>query len=60
MAMQNLTSGIKQITPTYPIRPVQPSQKDREPGGKKRRKESDRPPDNDRDDEDKPTIDELV
>ncbi len=56
--MSDLFGGIKQIGPAYPIKPVRPAQKDREPG-KRQRKPEERPPD-DKDDDDKPLIDEHV
>lgn len=56
--MSDLFGGIKQIGPTYPIKPVRPAQKDRETG-KRQRKPDERPPE-DRDDDDKPLIDEHV
>ena len=60
--MPEYFSGIRQIGPTYPIKPSQPTQKDREPGKRRRDKE---PPeqtnhDQDEDSNDKPTIDEHV
>lgn len=58
--MQNVMTEIKRISPTYPIRPTQPSQKDREPGSKKRRKDSERKQEHDRDGDDHQIIDELV
>ena len=58
--MSDLFSGIKQIGPTYPIRPVQPGVKDRETDERKKRKrEEPKEPPHD-DDDPKPIIDELV
>ncbi len=61
--MADFVSGIKNITPTYPVRPTQPAQKDREPGGqRKKRRDSgtdEYNPDG-HDHNDKPTIDEHV
>lgn len=58
-AMSNFASGIKPIGPSYPVLPVQPANKDREAG--KRRKQPQEPdsekPDND---DDHPHIDEHV
>ncbi len=56
--MSDLFSGIKQITPSYPVKPVRPAQKDRETG-KRQQKRDERRPD-DKDDDDKPLIDEHV
>ena len=58
--MADYFSGIKQIGPSYPVKPVQPAQKDREPGS--RRKKRPRPETEKRDDDDdqKPHIDEHV
>lgn len=65
--MADYFSGIKPITPTYPVKPTQPANKEREPGGRdKKRRESDQSPkpneDNHGNDspDDKPTIDEHV
>ena len=57
--MSDLISGIRQIGPTYPVKPVSPIQKDREPG-ERHKKETPKPEHEDLDDDDKPTIDELV
>lgn len=62
--MSDFISSIKYITPTYPVKPTQPAQKDRQTDRRKKPKYE--PPDhdgqehNDRDDEHKPTIDEHV
>lgn len=63
--MADYISGIKHITPSYPVKPVQPVHKDRETD--RRQKPKDAPRDNDdgerRDESDgerKPTIDERV
>ncbi len=58
--MSDLFSGIKHIGPTYPVKPVQPAVKDREPD--QRKKEPPRKPRkrSDEDDDTKPIIDELV
>lgn len=65
--MADYFSGITPITPTYPVKPAQPANKDREPGGrKKKRRNPEQPPKtnentNDVDTyDDKPTIDEHV
>ena len=58
--MSDIISGIPIVTPSYPVKPVQPSNRDRESG----KRNSDRPkPDtdvNDDDDDNKPKIDEYV
>lgn len=56
--MADFVGGIKQIGPSYPVRPVQPAQKDRETNN--RRKKQPEPASERRDDDDKPKIDELV
>jgi len=60
--MADYISGIKHITPAYPVKPVQPTQKDRETD--RRDKPKYKAPENkDRDEDDgdhKPTIDEHV
>lgn len=57
--MSDGITGIKIIKPTYPVKPVQPSNKDRESG--KRRKDSPLPKTNDAEEsDDKPTIDEYI
>ena len=63
--MSDFISGIKHITPSYPVKPVRPAQKDRQTD--RRQKQGDRKPDTDEldddhgpDDERKPTIDEHV
>lgn len=63
--MADFVSGIKPITPSYPVRPAQPAQKDREPGGRRKKQDDPEPkstedsaPDHDGDD--LPTIDERV
>lgn len=65
--MSDLFSGIKQIGPTYPIRPVEPAVKDREPDERKKEKRYEpkggpkgEPKDQPHDDDSKPIIDELV
>ena len=57
--MSDPFSGINRIGPSYPGRPVQPAQKDREPGERKK-KEEEKPEREVHDDDDKPTIDEIV
>jgi hypothetical protein len=58
--MSDLISGIKTVTPTYPVKPVQPANKDRKSGQRK----TDRPvPDRsmrDDDDDSKQKIDEYA
>lgn len=63
--MTDFVSGIKQISPTYPVKPVQPVHKDRETD--RRRKPNYETPEKDddretepQDGEHKPTIDEHV
>ena len=60
--------GIKPVTPTYPVRPTQPANKDREPGRRQREKqdpeknrtENDRNEKPGRDPDDQTHIDEHV
>lgn len=57
--MSDPLTGIKNVTPTYPVKPVQPINKDRKSG----KRHSDRPiPDKSKsdDDENPPQIDEYV
>lgn len=58
--MSDLIKGIKSVPPTYPVKPVQPGSKDR----KSDKRKKDRPkPDSgheERDDDNRPTIDEYV
>ena len=56
--MADFVGGIKQIGPSYPVKPVMPAQKEREPDD--RSKKQPQPTSEKRDDDDKPTIDELV
>lgn len=62
--MADIISGVRHIGPPYPLKPVQPSNKDREPS--ERQKKDQRKPnpeerhDEERHDNDKPTIDEHV
>ena len=59
--MSDIFSGIKNIGPSYPIKPVQPTQKDREPGSRpKKRQQPDTERRDDDDDEQTPHIDEHV
>ena len=62
--MADYLSGIRNITPTYPVKPVQPANKDRETDRRKKPQDERRDPDesqrHDDDDERKPTIDEHV
>ena len=56
--MSDNISGIKNIKPSYPVKPVTPSQRDRESG---KRKKDPPPPDRGTDDDDdKPAIDEYI
>jgi hypothetical protein len=63
--MADYISGIRHITPTYPVKPVQPASKDRETD--RRKKPSDERPDQKETDQQgddgedrQPTIDEHV
>lgn len=61
--MQETISGIYRIPPTYPVKPVQPANKDRETDQRKKPRYDVPEQKEDRDkpsDEDKPTIDEHV
>jgi hypothetical protein len=63
--MADYISGIKHITPTYPVKPVLPTHKDRETDRRKkptdeRRDKDDREQHGDDGDERTPTIDEHV
>lgn len=62
--MADYISGIKHITPTYPVKPVQPAHKDRETDRRKKPTDERRDQDDERHDDDsderKPTIDEHV
>lgn len=57
--MADNISGIRHIGPAYPVRPMQPSNKDREPG-ERQKKEQPKPQSDEHHDDDKPTIDEHV
>ena len=53
------SGGMKKIGPGYPLKPVQPSRKDRKSGQRQKTPtEKKRKPDDD--DADKPTIDEYI
>jgi hypothetical protein len=56
--MQDFIGGIKQIGPTYPVKPIQPTQKDRKPGERSQKEPPPRTGDDDHDE--KPSIDEHV
>lgn len=60
--MADYISGIKRITPSYPVKPVQPVHKDRETDRRKKPREEPRDDDDTEspDGERKPTIDERV
>lgn len=63
--MADYISGIKHITPAYPVKPVQPTHKDRETDRRQtpqdeRRDKGEKEPQNDEGGEHKPTIDEHV
>ena len=59
--MADFVGGIKQIGPSYPVKPVQPTEKDRETGSRRKKRQ---PPETDRHDDDEddqqPHIDEHV
>ena len=64
--MSDKFTGIGNIRPTYPIKPVEPSGKDR-PSGERRRKRPERPPEQEGNDDEatvparkKGTIDEYI
>jgi hypothetical protein len=62
-AMADYLGGIKHIGPSYPVKPVQPTQKERETGGrnkKRQRPESENEPIKRDDDDQTPHIDEHV
>ena len=61
--MPDFISGINRISPSYPVKPVQPTQKDRETDRRKKPRYEE--PESDGEDkdsggDDKPTIDEHV
>jgi len=60
--MADFVSGIKHITPSYPVKPVQPVPKDRETDRRKNkpRKEPENEPGDQEDGEHRTTIDEHV
>ena len=58
--MNEFIGGIRNITPSYPVRPVQPVNKDSETGEEKQKKQQPPPKNDHDDDEDKPLIDEHV
>ena len=60
--MADYISGIKHITPSYPVKPLQPVQKDRQTGRRQKPKYDPRDDEDGdgSDDENKPTIDEHV
>lgn len=49
-AMSDFVGGIKHIGPSYPVKPVQPTQKDRETGNRNKKRQ--RPETERRDDDD--------
>ena len=53
-------SGIYRIGPSYPVKPVQPVPKDREPGERKKQPQDEPEGEDHDDDERKPIIDEHV
>lgn len=63
--MADYISGIKHITPAYPVKPVQPANKDRETDRRKKPKDelrdkNEKERHDDQDEDRKPTIDEHV
>ncbi|MGI9233201.1 MAG: hypothetical protein ACR2RD_06175 [Woeseiaceae bacterium] len=63
--MADYISGIKHKTPAYPVKPVQPANKDRETDRRKKpkdevREKNDKERDDDQYEERKPIIDERV
>lgn len=58
-SMSDFVGGIKHIGPSYPVKPVQPVQKDRETGNRRKKRPS---PDTERrkDDDQEQHIDEHV
>ncbi len=58
--MTDIISGVRHIGPAYPVKPVQPAQKDREPGERHKQDPQKKPKSDERPDDDKPTIDEHV
>jgi len=63
--VSDLISGIKIVTPTYPVKPVQPASRDRRSGKRKSDKRETEKPKPDRDvtdddDDNKRKIDEYV
>lgn len=64
--MSDPISGVKNVPPTYPVKPVQPGSKDRKSGERKKERsrpdaESERGGDKDSGESgDRPTIDEYV
>lgn len=60
--MADFISGIKHITPTYPVKPAQPVPRERETDRRKNkpRKEPEQEPAEREDGEHRPTIDEHV
>lgn len=57
--MSDPISGINNMTPTYPVKPAQPSNKDREPGKRKKERPAQDKESSD-DDDNEPLIDEYV
>lgn len=58
--MSDFVSGIKHIGPSYPVKPAQPAQKDRETGNRRKKKQEPDADADDHSDDDKPSIDEHV
>jgi len=57
--MADIGSGVKKIGPSYPVKPVQPSQRDRKSGQRKKKPASDKRRSGD-DGDRKSTIDEYI
>lgn len=59
-AMSDFVGGIKHIGPSYPVKPVQPTQKDRETGSRRKKRQEPDTDKRDGDDDQQPHIDEHV
>lgn len=57
--MADIGSGMKKIGPGYPLKPVQPSRKDRK-SGQRQKKPTDKKRKPDADDDNRSTIDEYI
>ena len=59
-AMSDFVGGIKHIGPSYPVKPVQPTQKDRETGNRNKKRQRPETERRDDDDDQERHIDEHV